>query len=222
MHCRPYRETAFAGEGFITWTSYQTSRLPLIGSFTLALALILGSAGATIAQVGTPAATPAGTLVTVAQLEPTPCATRYQLPEPVVDGQNVFCAHLSVPAFSGKTGSPVLQLHAVHFTSSGSAPATEPLLLLNRDRRPVPVNPFVAPSRDAARYHARVIQRQSRSCSIGSCRMTASTRHCCGPAGPVADPGLVERRGTNNQGALHRCGPIQIVASRSSRLLGLQ
>ena len=112
----------------MTRTRHPASRFSLIVPLTLAL--VFGSAGVAMAQSGTPAATPAGTTIGVAPLEPTPCATRYQLPEPFVDGQNVTCAYLSVPAFPDEIGSPVIRLHIMHLTSTGSAQAAEPLLLL--------------------------------------------------------------------------------------------
>lgn len=110
---------------------YQSPRFSLVGSLALALALIIGSASLTLAQSGTPAATPVASSAGVSALEAVPCATHYQIAAPFVDGQNIDCSYLLVPAFPGETGSPVMRLHVMRLHSTGSAPATEPLILLS-------------------------------------------------------------------------------------------
>ncbi len=110
-------------------TRYQRSDLSFVGSLLLALILIFGSAGMTLAQTGTPTVPP-GAAGNTSTLEPLPCSTRYQIPEPFVDGQNLDCSYLAVPAFPGETGSPVLRLHVMRLHAATASPAAEPLILL--------------------------------------------------------------------------------------------
>ncbi len=110
-------------------TRYQLSQRPFVGSLALALVLIFGSASMTLAQSGTPAVPP-GSPATSSALEPVPCSTRYQIAEPFIDGLTLDCSFLSVPAFPGETGSPVLRLHVMRLHAATATPAAEPLILL--------------------------------------------------------------------------------------------
>ncbi len=108
---------------------YQRSHLSFVGSLALALALIVSSASMTLAQTGTPAEPPGASGI-ASTLEPIPCSTRYQRLEPFIDGQNLDCSYLSVPAFPGETGSPVMRLHVMRLHAATTTPAAEPLIVL--------------------------------------------------------------------------------------------
>ncbi len=105
-------------------------RLMLIA---LALMLTTGMTTIAVAQDATPAATPAGLVtpaVDPAEIEPIPCDTRYVIPEGFIDGENLTCGYLSVPAFPGDAGSPVIRLHLMRLPATGSDPRPEPLIML--------------------------------------------------------------------------------------------
>ena len=100
----------------------------------LALIIATGSTGLAVAQDATPAATPVAGRATPdlapGAVEPNPCATRYQIPEAFVDGENISCGYLAVPAFPGDPGSPVMRLHVIRLAATGAEPRPEPLVIL--------------------------------------------------------------------------------------------
>ncbi|HEV2528343.1 MAG TPA: alpha/beta hydrolase [Thermomicrobiales bacterium] len=100
----------------------------------LALLIATGTTGLAVARDATPAGTPgsagATPVVDPATIDPVPCTTRYQVPEGFVDGENITCGYLTVPAFPGDAGSPVVRLHVMRLVATGDSPRPEPLVVL--------------------------------------------------------------------------------------------
>lgn len=111
-------------------TRHPSTPMPALGSLLLVLALAFASVAPALAQSGTPEATPITGTEAESTLAPTPCTTRYLLPAGFTDGENVDCSYLSVPAFPGEAGSPVLRLHVMRVHATTATPAEEPLILL--------------------------------------------------------------------------------------------